>query len=181
MKKRIEYAFNDKGVFSETKENIITDRDKDFFLLPSCTTEEPKIPKGKIAIINEDKTSWNYVEDKSGNWFHKETKECLTLTQNDFDKNISEYTKAVPDFEKIEVSSYDKKTDSWKEDAEKKKVKEIIEAKNKILQSLNEIDSKSIRAYRAYIINRSDEEYKKLLAYEADANSLRRQLQDLEK
>ncbi len=181
MKKRIEYVYNDKGIFSGTKENILTDRDTKFFLLPFCTTEEPKPQKGKVAVINEDKTSWNYVEDKSGEWFHKETKELLTLTENDFDKDISEYTRAVPEFEKSDVLSYDKKTDSWKEDAEKKKAKEISEAKNKILYSLNEIDVKSIRAHRAYTINKSDEEYKKLLEYEESAKSLRNKLKELEK
>ena len=180
MRERTEYSYGESGIFCGERINRLSSRDIDFFLLPFSTTEKPNPPKGKIAIINPDKTTWNYVDDKSGSWYHKETKEILILTEKDFEKDVSEYTKAVPEGD-WRILIYNPKNDCWIESEEKEKelLKEI--QKEKILLKLSEIDGKSIRAYRGYVVSKNNMDLKKLEEYEEEAEKLRAELKELEK
>lgn len=180
MKKRIEYSYDGNGIFCGEKVNQLTGRDVDFFLLPFCITEKPNAPKGKVAVINEDKSSWIYKEDKSGEWYHKETKALLFLAKKDYQTDISEYTRAIPEGD-FRILEYNSKKDCWEKSTEKEKELVKENNRNEILLKLTEIDRKSIRAYRGYIISKNNADLEKIKEYENEAEKLRAELKELEK
>lgn len=186
MKKRIEYQYGANGEYVGEKENIITDRDPDFITLPFCTRIKPNPKSGYIAVIAQDKVTWNYITDLSGSWFHKENKSELTLSKSDYKYDVSAYTKKEPLCAE-EYCIYDSKSDNWIISESKKEEHEKELKRCSIIQELNEIDAASSRALRAVLSastigeNPSEEDVKLLSDYEAKAKKLREQYSELQK
>jgi len=191
MKKRIEYSYDSMtGVYNGERENYITDRDPEFITLPFCTTEKPAIKKGQIAIIADDKITWKYFENKSGNWYDTKTKELVILTEYDFDHDTSNLTKEVP-------PSYDDfivwNGKKWVESKELKEIQENQVKSTEIKNELNSLDAGSIRSSKSlllYLISKLDKEelennpalqddLKVLLQSDAEVLKLREELQSI--
>lgn len=191
MRKRIEYSYDSKtGVYNGERDNIITDRDPEFITLPFCTTEKPVIKKGQIAIITDDKTTWTYKEDKSGNWYNTKTKELITLTESDYDHDISNFTKEIPpSFDEYIIWNGEK----WIESKELKEIQENQVKSTEIKNELNSLDASSIRSSKSlllYLISKLDKEelennptlqddLKVLLQSDAEVSKLREELQSI--
>lgn len=97
MNSRTEYRYDDKtGVYIGEQTNTLTYRDKDFYPLPWCVLEKPEPSAGKIAVINTDKTAWEYKDDVSGAWYDTATGAEVALTAADYAHDTSALTRSKP-------------------------------------------------------------------------------------
>ena len=97
MNTRTEYRYDDKtGVYIGEEANRLTYRDKDFYPLPWCVLEKPNPPAAKIAVINTDKTAWEYKDDVSGTWYDTATGAEVILTAADYERDTSTLTRSKP-------------------------------------------------------------------------------------
>lgn len=97
MNSRTEYRYDDKtGVYIGEQTNTLTYRDKDFYPLPWCVLDKPEPPTGKIAVINSDKTAWEYKADVSGMWYDTATGAEIMLTSADYERDTSALTRDKP-------------------------------------------------------------------------------------
>lgn len=87
-------------------------------------------------------------------------------------KEIVETDKALYALEQWEKVENDQVIEDWEGYEERRRQEEKAAKRQEILQKLDDLDLKSIRAIRA-----NDEEY--IAQYEAQAQELRRQLQEL--
>ena len=108
MNTRTEYRYDDKtGVYIGEQTNTLTYRDKDFYPLPWCVLEKPNPPAGKIAVINSDKTAWEYKADVSGVWYDTTTGAPVLLTAADYERDTSALTREKPgEFQKWNGSEW---------------------------------------------------------------------------
>lgn len=186
MRKRIEYQYGANGEYIGERENVITDRDPDFAILPFCTMQKPNPKSEYIAVISSDKVTWDYVPDISGLWYHKENKSELILSKSDYKHDVSNYTRKKPLCAE-ESCIYDSNSDSWIISESKKEEYDKEIKRSSILRELNEIDTASLRALRAVLSastigeNPSEEDVKLLSDYEAKAKKLREQYNELQK
>ena len=97
MNSRTEYRYDDKtGVYIGEQTNTLTYRDKEFYPLPWCVLDKPEPPVGKIAVINSDKTAWEYKADVSGVWYDTATGAPVILTAADYERDTSAMTRSKP-------------------------------------------------------------------------------------
>jgi hypothetical protein len=97
MNDRLEYQYDhESGIFTGEKINHFAPVETIFYKLPFCILVKPEIPEGSVAVINADKTGWEYKPDNSGDWYGIETKEKTTLKKEDFDKDTSGLTRKSP-------------------------------------------------------------------------------------
>ena len=97
MNSRTEYRYDDKtGVYIGEQTNTLTYRDKDFYPLPWCVLDKPEPPAVKIAVINSDKTAWEYKDDVSGVWYDTATGAEVRLTAADYERDTSAMTRSKP-------------------------------------------------------------------------------------
>ena len=86
MINKIAYPMTDnRGLFLKIRYPLNFDKVKNEWLIPGgCIDFKlPEIVEGQIAVLNPDKTDWEYYEDKSGKWYDKKTKE-ETMTQDPY-------------------------------------------------------------------------------------------------
>ena len=97
MNSRTEYRYDEKtGVYIGEQTNTLTYRDKEFYPLPWCVLDKPEPPAGKIAVINTDKTAWEYKADVSGTWYDTATGAPVILTAADYERDTSAMTRSKP-------------------------------------------------------------------------------------
>jgi len=66
---------------------------------------EPEIKEGYLSKWNGK--SWEYVKDINGEWYHKETKDIIHISNNETEEDINLYTRLQPD----DLSKWNK--DKW--------------------------------------------------------------------